>query len=83
MITKIKHSLPIKTAIIKQVLKRKFLWHLTNLVAYLRLKIFVKVNLQQWIDKSFNELPKMGPKPIKKIYTDETILSLQLTNNNE
>jgi hypothetical protein len=38
----------------------KYQWHLSNLVAFIRLNLFVKINLQQWIDKPFetgNELP--------------------------
>lgn len=30
-------------------------WHLSNLVAFIRLNLFVKINLQQWIDKPFEE----------------------------
>ena len=33
----------------------KFKWHLSNLVAFIRLNLFVKINLQQWIDKPFEE----------------------------
>jgi len=33
----------------------KYTWHLSNLVAFIRLNIFVKINLQQWIDKPFEE----------------------------
>jgi hypothetical protein len=31
----------------------KYKWHLSNLVAFIRLNLFVKVDLQQWIDKPF------------------------------
>jgi len=31
----------------------KFKWHLSNLVAFIRLNIFVKINLQRWLDKPF------------------------------
>ena len=31
----------------------KFNWHLSNLVAFIRLNLFVKINLQQWIDQPF------------------------------
>ena len=30
-------------------------WYLSNLVAFIRLNLFVKINLQQWIDKPFEE----------------------------
>lgn len=33
----------------------KFNWHLSNLVAFIRLNLFVKINLQQWLDKPFEE----------------------------
>jgi len=33
----------------------KFNWHLSNLVAFIRLNLFVKIDLQQWIDKPFED----------------------------
>lgn len=33
----------------------KYKWHLSNLVAFIRLNIFVKINLKSWIDKPFEE----------------------------
>ena len=50
------------TILILKALKAmaKFNWHLSNLVAFIRLNMFVKINLQQWIDKPFeinDELP--------------------------
>lgn len=33
----------------------KYQWHLSNLVAFIRLNIFGKVNLQNGIDKLFEE----------------------------
>jgi len=36
----------------------KFNWHLSNLVAFIRLNLFVKIDLQQWIDKPFEEHDK-------------------------
>lgn len=33
----------------------KFNWHLSNLVAFIRLNLFVKINLQLWLDKPFEE----------------------------
>ena len=36
-------------------------WHLSNLVAFIRLNIFVKINLQQWLDKPFDEPPPNEP----------------------
>lgn len=33
----------------------KYNWHLSNLVAFIRLNLFVKINLQEWIDNPFEE----------------------------
>lgn len=33
----------------------KYGWHLSNLVAFIRLNLFVKINLQDWLDKPFEE----------------------------
>jgi len=33
----------------------KYSWHLSNLVSFLRLNLFVKINLQKWLDKPFEE----------------------------
>ena len=38
-----------------------FTWHLSNLVAFIRLNLFVKIDLQQWIDKPFKETGKSPP----------------------
>ena len=35
----------------------KFNWHLSNLVAFIRLNIFVKITLQDWLDKPFEDPP--------------------------
>ena len=45
------------TILILKVLKAmaKFGWHLSNLVAFIRLNLFVKIGLQQWLDKPFEE----------------------------
>lgn len=39
-----------------------FPWHLSNLVAFIRLNLFVKINLQQWIDKPFEEATESPPQ---------------------
>ena len=51
------------TILILKALKAmaKFSWHLSNLVAFIRLNLFVKINLQQWIDQPFEECN--GPPP--------------------
>ncbi len=33
----------------------KYSWHLSNLVSFLRLNLFVKISLQKWLDKPFEE----------------------------
>jgi hypothetical protein len=45
------------TILILKALKAmaKFNWHLSNLVAFIRLNLFVKIDLQYWIDKPFEE----------------------------
>jgi hypothetical protein len=36
----------------------KFGWRLSNLVAFIRLNLFVKIDLQKWLDHPFDEPPK-------------------------
>jgi len=45
------------TILILKALKAmaKFGWYLSNLVAFIRLNLFVKIGLQQWLDKPFEE----------------------------
>lgn len=52
------------TILILKVLKvnSKHKWYLSNLVAFIRLNLFVKVNLQKWLDDPFE---KFKPPPIK------------------
>jgi hypothetical protein len=54
------------TILILKALKAmaKYKWHLSNLVAFIRLNMFVKIDLQKWIDKPFEE--NVGP-PINKL----------------
>lgn len=40
----------------------KYPWYLSNLVAFMRLNLFVKINLQKWLDEPFIE-PE--PTPIE------------------
>ena len=37
----------------------KYNWHLSNLVAFIRLNMFVKIDLQKWLDKPFED--DVGP----------------------
>jgi IS4 transposase len=39
----------------------KYNWHLSNLVAFIRINIFVKIGLQKWLDKPFI-VPKKPPE---------------------
>ena len=40
---------------LKAMAKHK--WYLSNLVAFIRLELFVKVDLQQWLDNPFQDHP--------------------------
>ena len=37
----------------------KYGWHLSNLVAFIRLNLFVKIDLQTWLDKPFEPPPEI------------------------
>ncbi len=52
------------TILILKALKAmaKFNWHLSNLVAFIRLNLFVKINLQHWIDRPCEEYNAPPPK---------------------
>jgi hypothetical protein len=56
------------TILILKVLKQgaKFNWHLSNLVAFIRLNLFVKIDLQKWIDKPFEEHIEPPPQLLKQ-----------------
>jgi hypothetical protein len=43
----------------------KHSWYLSNLVAFIRINIFVKIGLQKWLDKPFIE-PKKPPEKYKQ-----------------
>jgi len=42
----------------------KYKWYLSNLVAFIRLNLFVKINLQKWLDEPFIKPKKRPPKTI-------------------
>lgn len=48
------------TILILKALKAmaKYNWHLSNLVAFIRLNLFVKIELQLWLDKPFEQPPE-------------------------
>lgn len=39
----------------------KYNWHLSNLIAFIRLNLFVKINLKNWLDNPFGP-PKKSPE---------------------
>ena len=45
----------------------KYNWCLSNLVAFIRLNLFVKIDLQQWIDNPFVEHIEPPPNPIQGV----------------
>lgn len=45
----------------------KFNWHLSNLVAFIRLNLFVKIDLQHWIDKPFEEDTNPPPENLQGV----------------
>ena len=56
------------TILILKVLKQmaKFVWHLSNLVAFIRLNLFVKIDLQKWMGRPFEEHIEPPPQFIKQ-----------------
>lgn len=57
------------TILILKALKAmaKFNWHLSNLVAFIRLNLFVKIDLQYWIDKPFEEYYEPPPENMQGV----------------
>jgi hypothetical protein len=57
------------TILILKALKAqsKFGWYLSNLVAFIRLNLFVKIDLQLWLDKPFQEHIEPPPKTIQGV----------------
>ena len=55
------------TILILKVLKAmaKYKWHLSNLVGFIRLNLFVKIDLQKWIDRPFED--HFDPPPLNII----------------
>ena len=52
------------TILILKALKAmaKFNWHLSNLVGFIRINLFVKIDLQLWLDKPFEEIAHSPPQ---------------------
>ena len=57
------------TILILKVLKElaKYAWQLSNLVAFIRLNLFVKINLQNWLDYPFEKPPEMDKSIIQGV----------------
>jgi len=57
------------TILILKALKAlaKYNWHLSNLVAFIRLNMFVKINLQKWLDKPFEDDVGVRPNVIQGV----------------
>jgi len=53
----------------------KYPWYLSNLVAFIRLNIFVKINLQNWLDQPF-----VDPEPPPKNNKQGVLLKKQKTS---
>jgi hypothetical protein len=45
----------------------KYNWYLSNLVAFIRLNLFVKVDLQKWLDKPFYDHPPPKQKYVQGV----------------
>ncbi|ANQ52283.1 IS4 family transposase [Flammeovirga sp. MY04] len=43
----------------------KFEWRLSNLIAFIRLNLFVRINLQKWLDQPFEDPPKLNAKYVQ------------------
>lgn len=57
------------TILLLKVLKTmaKYNWYLSNLMAFIRLNLFVKINLRQWLDGPFKPPPKLYENPIQGV----------------
>ena len=45
----------------------KYKWYLSNLVAFIRLNLFVKVDLQKWLDSPFEDRPPPKEKMVQGV----------------
>ena len=57
------------TILLLKVLKAtaKYQWHMSNLVAFIRLNIFVKIELQKWLNKPFFDQDEHPPDPYQGV----------------
>ena len=65
------------TILILKALKAqsKFDWYLSNLVAFIRLNLFVKIDLQKWLDKPFEEHIEPPPENIQGVIKRKKTIS--------
>lgn len=61
------------TILLLKVMKHqaKYSWYLSNLVAFIRLNVFVKIELQKWLDKPFDDPPKTKNQGIQGVLFPE------------
>jgi hypothetical protein len=45
----------------------KYKWHLSNLVSFIRINLFVKIDLQKWLDKPFLNEEELKPPDQKQL----------------
>jgi len=45
----------------------KYNWHLSKLVPFIRLNLFVKIDLHQWIDKTLEQDNDPPPKSLQGV----------------
>ncbi len=57
------------TILILKMLKQiaKYGWQLSNLVAFIRLNLFVKIDLQKWLDQPFEDPPTTQEKVVQGV----------------
>jgi len=49
----------------------KYNWYLSNLVAFIRLNVFVKIELQRWLDRPFESPPKVQEQALQGVLFPE------------
>ena len=46
-------------------IKAKYQWHMSNLITFIRLNLFVKIDLWDWVDKPFvDKNPKINDRQL-------------------
>lgn len=57
------------TILILKALKAqsKYGWYLSNLVAFIRLNLFTKIDLKEWLDYPFEKQEELPPKLIQGV----------------